>query len=209
MTRGGKFAVMLGAAALFLPEVRGIVSPSSYVRHCISATSSTSTSPRHSWLHPAANCRRALEAEEANRGQAMRLRGGKNIPVDMKVFYWLQDRQGYFYVISFLLAAGWYMTPPLPDQMVMTEQRKLELQWASVVMVLAIMLFLAGPLIEGYLGAWSLGFAPFAHMMAIGAASYMWCAIGETLADARDAQLRAETLDPNRPSIATNYRMMG
>jgi hypothetical protein len=202
--------VMLGAAALFLPAVRGIVSPSSDVRHCISATSSTSTSPRHSWLHhPVANCRRALEAEEATRGQAMRLRGGKNIPLDMKVFYWLQDRQGYFYVISCLLAAAWYMTPPLPEQMVMTEQRKLELQWASVVMVLAIMLFLAGPLIEGYLGAWSLGFAPFAHMMAIGAASYMWCAIGETVADARDAQLREETLDPNRPSIATNYRMMG
>ena len=32
---------------------------------------------------------------------------------------------------------------------------------------------------------------------------------GETVADARDVQLRAETLDPNRPSIATNYRIIG
>jgi hypothetical protein len=32
---------------------------------------------------------------------------------------------------------------------------------------------------------------------------------GETVADARDEQLRAETLDPNRPSIATNYRIIG
>mmetsp|Transcript_7359 Transcript_7359/g.11714 ORF Transcript_7359/g.11714 Transcript_7359/m.11714 type:complete len:98 (-) Transcript_7359:146-439(-) len=33
--------------------------------------------------------------------------------------------------------------------------------------------------------------------------------VGETVADARDQQLRAETLDPTLPSIRTNYRIMG
>jgi len=40
------------------------------------------------------------------------------------------------------------------------------------------------------------------------ACTYYLCA-GETVADARDQQLRAETLDPTLPSIHTNYRIMG
>ena len=90
-----------------------------------------------------------------------------------------------------------------------TPERKVELQWACVVMALAVLLLLAGPAIEGALGAWTLGFAPIAQCMVIGAVTYMWHSIGETIADARDEQLRQETLDPSQSSIATNYRILG
>jgi len=70
-------------------------------------------------------------------------------------------------------------------------------------------MFLAGPIIEGYLGAWSLGGAPISQMIIMVAVTYIWQAVGETVADARDQQLRAETLDPTLPSIRTNYRIMG
>ena len=147
--------------------------------------------------------------------RTLRLRGGKDVPIDMAIFYWLENQGGYFYVISLMLAGAWYLMPPLPTALrhniiaTITPERKVELQWACVVMALAVLLLLAGPAIEGALGAWTLGFAPIAQCMVIGAVTYMWHSIGETIADARDEQLRQETLDPSQSSIATNYRILG
>ena len=42
-------------------------------------------------------------------------------------------------------------------------------------------MFLAGPIIEGYLGAWSLGGAPISQTIIMVAVAYIWQAVGLTM----------------------------
>mmetsp|Transcript_9987 Transcript_9987/g.8774 ORF Transcript_9987/g.8774 Transcript_9987/m.8774 type:complete len:222 (+) Transcript_9987:10-675(+) len=200
-------AVALGTNAACLPSAHALVTHTSSLQPRLCSSGS--------WRHSAPQHRYSHSTECGSAGNerwdlALRLRGGaKEIPIDMKIFYWLENLGGYYYVVTAMLAGAWYLTPPLPDKMVMSDQRWLELQWALVALTAGSLMFLAGPIIEGYLGAWSLGGAPISQMIIMVAVTYIWQAVGETVADARDQQLRAETLDPTLPSIRTNYRIMG
>eukprot|EP00960_Hanusia_phi_P060360 764483-Hanusia_phi.AAC.3 len=130
-----------------------------------------------------------------------RLRGGKDIPIDMRIVHWLTHSRGGQIIAAVMLACGIYMVPALPRissvnpiyiQQVLTLYRArcsvmaihpAQFKLGVVLLIVGTMLFLAGPIIKFYLGAYQ----------ARGDGVQCSQAVGEAIADARDEQLDEET----------------
>jgi hypothetical protein len=84
-----------------------------------------------------------------------------------------------------------------------------EAKIGSALLVAGVLLLLAAPAIQDLLGWWTLGFAPISETVILMGVILLAHAIGETIADARDQALEDDTIDPCKPSFASNYRWKG
>ncbi|EKX37138.1 hypothetical protein GUITHDRAFT_155047 [Guillardia theta CCMP2712] len=148
-------------------------------------------------------------SEFARKDYVARLRGGKDIPIDMQIVHWLTHSRGGQLIAVVMFACGVYMIPALPRIKSVSPIYIRQFKIGVVLLVAGTLLFLAGPVIKHYLGAWSMGFMPLSHSIMMAGGVFIWAAVGEAIADARDEQLDDETRDPNTDTFSSNYKLIG
>jgi hypothetical protein len=129
--------------------------------------------------------------------------------MDMRMFHWW-DTSPWSWVITGLCSAGFlYVLPGLPTITKLNPVLVAEAKIGSALLVAGVLLLLAAPAIQDLLGWWTLGFAPISETVILMGVILLAHAIGETIADARDQALEDDTIDPCKPSFASNYRWKG
>ena len=140
----------------------------------------------------------------------LRLRGGKrDIPVEMQIFHWWDTSPWSWVIIGLAGASFVYVLPGVPKINKLNPVLINEGIVGSALLLVGVMLVLAAPVIQDYLGSWTLGFAPISETIVLMGFVLVAHAIGETIAEARDQALEEDTIDPYKSSFESNYRWKG
>jgi hypothetical protein len=109
---------------------------------------------------------RSRFAEPIDSRSIMRLKGGREIPIDMQIIHWWDTSTSARVLSSFLILLGIYVLPGIPKaEKNIHPQLRVQGRVGFVIALIGFALVLAGPKLEETWGWYSLGFSSVSNIV--------------------------------------------